>query len=320
MQELLNGYDEFLESLRKECRSQRNILGLSQEKVCRILEEEYGLIKDIPKISQYESGKTRIPEFLPEYCEILKIKFPKVICEKTSQEQEENYMNTPVISNAIKRSQTKKCFGDEVVEDMKKLWMEKEFQDHNITVLNGEVTFPYGVDPKDVTFKLIKRSTSSGKETLLDDLYLQKSPYPWQPRTYFIRQKFEDNISEYGYYGKDFLDPNLQKKSKITDIFRIVYVIDGDGTEIEIPIKNLSRNKYSSIAFSLNIYEPYEYKLNIQACSRLRGGEKGWKVCKYVKNEYGLYEMKKNDTGQTNYEYIEALPLNGFIWYDLVVL
>lgn len=239
MQELLNGYDEFLESLRKECRSQRNILGLSQEKVCRILEEEYGLIKDIPKISQYESGKTRIPDFLPEYCEILKIKFPKVICEKTSQEQEENYMNTPVISNAIKRSQTKKCFGDEVVADMKKLWMEKEFQNHNITVLNGD---------------------------------------------------------------------------------KIVYVIDGDGTEIEIPIKNLSRNKYSSIAFSLNIYEPHEYKLNIQACSRLRGGEKGWKVCKYVKNEYGLYEMKKNDTGQTNYEYIEALPLNGFIWYDLVVL
>ena len=168
MQEFLNGYDEFLESLRKECRSQRNILGLSQEKVCRILEEEYGLIKDISKISQYESGKTRIPDFLPEYCEILKIKFPKVICEKTSQEQEENYMNIPVISNAIKRSQTN--------------------------------------------------------------------------------------------------------------------------------------------------------KLNIQACSRLRGGEKGWKVCKYVKNEYGLYEMKKNDTGQTNYEYIEALPLNGFIWYDLVVL
>lgn len=110
MHELLNGCDEFLESLRKECRSQRNILGLSQEKVCRILEEEYGLIKDIPKISQYESGKTRIPDFLPEYCEILKIKFPKVICEKTSQEQEENYMNTPVISNAIKRSQTKKMF------------------------------------------------------------------------------------------------------------------------------------------------------------------------------------------------------------------
>lgn len=59
MHELLNGCDEFLESLREECRLQRNILGLSQEKVCRILEEEYGLIKNIFKIGQYESGKTR---------------------------------------------------------------------------------------------------------------------------------------------------------------------------------------------------------------------------------------------------------------------
>lgn len=54
-----HGCDEFLESLREECRLQRNILGLSQEKVCRILEEEYGLIKNIFKIGQYESGKTR---------------------------------------------------------------------------------------------------------------------------------------------------------------------------------------------------------------------------------------------------------------------
>ena len=48
--------------------------------------------------------------------------------------------------------------------------------------------------------------------------------------------------------------------------------------------------------------------------------KKAGKFVSMSKNEYGLYEMKKNDTGQTNYEYIEALPLNGFIWYDLVVL
>lgn len=78
---LSSNYNEFLEILREKCKTQRKLMNYSQEKVCQILEERYGLVKDVSKISLYESGKTRNPDFLPEYCEILNIRFPDMLCK-----------------------------------------------------------------------------------------------------------------------------------------------------------------------------------------------------------------------------------------------
>lgn len=69
-------FDQLVEMIPKICREQRHFLKLSQKNVVEKLEEEKGTIIDQSKISMFESGKIRIPDFLSDYCSILDIYFP----------------------------------------------------------------------------------------------------------------------------------------------------------------------------------------------------------------------------------------------------
>ena len=69
-------FDQLAKMIPKICREQRHFLRLSQKNVVEKLEEEKGIIIDQSKISMFESGKIRIPDFLSDYCSILDIYFP----------------------------------------------------------------------------------------------------------------------------------------------------------------------------------------------------------------------------------------------------
>lgn len=62
---------------RQICIEQRKLLGLSQKKVCELLEIKYGIQKEPEKLSRYESGKVQMPSFVNELCKLYGITFPK---------------------------------------------------------------------------------------------------------------------------------------------------------------------------------------------------------------------------------------------------
>ena len=59
-------FDEYINNLRQ----QRKLLGLSQKKVCELLEIKYGIQKEPEKLSRYESGKVQMPSFVNELCKL----------------------------------------------------------------------------------------------------------------------------------------------------------------------------------------------------------------------------------------------------------
>lgn len=70
-------FDEYINNLRQICIEQRKLLGLSQKKVCELLEIKYGIQKEPEKLSRYESGKVQMPSFVNELCKLYGITFPK---------------------------------------------------------------------------------------------------------------------------------------------------------------------------------------------------------------------------------------------------
>lgn len=90
-------FDQLVKMIPKICREQRHFLKLSQKNVVEKLEEEKGIIIDQSKISMFESGKIRIPDFLSDYCSILDIYFPAPSYRKEYLMEKNNITRKSVI-------------------------------------------------------------------------------------------------------------------------------------------------------------------------------------------------------------------------------
>lgn len=90
-------FDQLVKMIPKVCREQRHFLKLSQKNIVEKLEEEKGIIIDQSKISMFESGKIRIPDFLSDYCSILDIYFPTPSYRKEYLMKENNITRKSVV-------------------------------------------------------------------------------------------------------------------------------------------------------------------------------------------------------------------------------
>ena len=358
--ELSSNYNEFLEILREKCKTQRKLMNYSQEKVCQILEERYGLVKDVSKISLYESGKTRNPDFLPEYCELLNIQFPDMLCKNMEGysmiEKNTTYevveaaevgteeKNTIPYSNTIWNTNKSehglwshpneiKCFGETIIKDIQDLTNSDKFPNYNTTVINGLIQLPHLYDLKDIDIKMkygfMNKLGEIEKTYDVEDFILVKSPYPWFPRTYYIRQKHNEKLSKYGYYMKDLFKQSSGIKDFIklyTPVICIDYCFKKANLvhSIRIPLTGSDRDDaYASLHITLKLFSPKDYKMTLATCASLKN-EYGWKVDEYMSNGGDFYKrscnLSEDNKPIIDYKQVDVIPLHRFKYWNLIVL
>ena len=144
---------DMLKTLPGICREQRRFFGWSQTKAADKLHEKYGLQKDASKISLLESGKTLIPDFLSEYCEMLGIQFSRPEYRRVNMEVKPN--DVIYICEKVKEYTTNimKKMGCELHEDYD---IEVKFVDgYYIAAAIEKIVFPCN-EAKDDCFLLEK--------------------------------------------------------------------------------------------------------------------------------------------------------------------